>query len=160
MKKLIVAIVAGSVLLTSCTAMKGITGEASAETTTSSLFSSIGISFLTSGAVEALTYKAIKNSPKSEQTFVDIAKTVASISEDNILSADELKGLIKDRLEAVNSKYRTYAMLALDVVFNSYAATEKRMDFDLKAYKNVLNAIVLGINSATDLVAAEKADAE
>lgn len=157
MRTLLIIALCLSLMVSSCSSFPGITGEATAETTTSSLFSKLGISLLTTGAVEALTYKAIKSNPKSESTFEDIADAVSSISEDNMLTADEVKSLIKARLEAVNSKYRTYAMLALDVVFNSFASTEKQMDYDISKYRNILNAIVLGINSATDLVAEENA---
>lgn len=144
-------------MLSSCSTLPRINGEATEETATSSLFSKLGVSLLTTGAVEALTYKAIKSNPKSEASFNDIATAISSISEDNILSAMEVKALVKAHLEKVNSKYRTYALLALDIVFNSFESTERQMDYDITKYRNILNAIVLGIKSATDLVAEENA---
>ena len=51
-------------MLSSCSTLPRINEEATEETATSSLFSKLGVSLLTTGAVEALTYKAIKSNPK------------------------------------------------------------------------------------------------
>lgn len=151
MKTLTFAIVAGLALsMSACTPMVDPNGVDAPSATTQFLTGTGGY-ILTAGAVEALTYKAIKSQPKSKQTFEDIVEILTSVSEDKILTPDEVKEIIKTNLKGMSSEYRTYAMLSLDIAFVSWESTGRAKDIDLVEYNNIVNGIILGISEGIDL---------
>lgn len=151
MKTLTFAIVAGLALsMSACTPMVDPNGVDTPSVTTQFLTGTGGY-ILTAGAVEALTYKAIKSQPKSKQTFADIVEVLSNITEDKILSPSEVKDIIKANLKGMSSDYRTYAMLALDIAFVSWESTGRAKDIDLTEYNNIINGIMLGISEGIDL---------
>lgn len=151
MKTLTFAIVAGLALsMSACTPMVDPNGVDTPSVTTQFLTGTGGY-ILTAGAVEALTYKAIKSQPNSKQTFADIVEILADVSEDKVLTPEEVKDIIKANLKGMSSKYRTYAMLSLDIAFVSWESTGRAKDIDLVEYNNIVNGIILGISEGIDL---------
>ena len=140
---LALALCASTLTLNSCSSM----GDWQA----SSIVSSTGVQLLTAGAAEATVYNYVKKNPESCDSFLDARDRLLMDVEDGVLSPEELKASLKEYLASVESKYRTYVLLALDVVIDGYAAKTDSKGLDLAEYKAMLQAIARGIGDAVEL---------
>lgn len=126
------------------------------KTTSHTLVSNVGIPLLTAGAVEALVYKSIKANPESSSSFSDVAEILTNVSYESVLTTEDLRNILKTQLDDLGSKYRTYALLSMDVVFGLMKNDENGGKWDVSEYRTVIDAIVTGISEAQDLYTAQK----
>lgn len=120
----------------------------------STVVTNTGVSILTTGAVEATVYHYLKKAPESLDTFTVVQDKLAEIMEDNIVTPNEIKSVIKAYLTEQKCEYRSYALIALDVIFNAYQTTANVEGYDVSAYKNMINATIVGIGDAIELYVA------
>lgn len=138
-KVFLTALLALGLGLTSCTSLN------STNSNSNSLILKTTGRLLTQGATEAAVYNALKKVPESEGTFTEVQSILANLSQDNILTIKELKDVVKAQLLAVNSKYRTYSMLALDLVFAGFE-TNGKSEYDISEYREYIQALINGID--------------
>lgn len=121
------------------------------KTTSHTLVSNVGIPLLTAGAVEALVYKSIKANPESCNSFSDIAEILTNVSYESVLTTEDLRNILKTQLEELGSRYRTYALLSMDVVFGLMKNSENGGKWDVSEYRTVIDAVITGITEAQEL---------
>lgn len=128
--------------------------------TTHTVVSDIGVPLLTAGAVEALVYKAIKANPESQVSFTESANILTNASLENVLSTEDIRKIVKNHLFDNNSKYRTYTMLTMDIVFNMMKNNENKGEWDITEYRTLVDAIITGIYEAERLYNTQTANKE
>lgn len=158
MKRFLPSLCLGSaLLLSSCNVtLVPLEGGVDRDAALSQFVSGSGVSILTAGAVEATVYHYIKREPRSIETFLDVQNKLVSDFSDRVLTPAELKDSIKMWLQTEKSPYRTYAMMALDVIFAAYQSTSDVRGVDVSQYNAMIDAVILGIGDAIELYEMDK----